>query len=177
MTPEEKMKVAELLASCNNAFSAKVIAEMYGLRVPKAHDNESIEKFLATTPKIVGRATSDVYQEYKSFCEVNSLRPRYIVQFVNHITTTNNVIAKLVSGKRTFVDGHPVVVDFLNDTPERLINGMVNFVVYDHYVKYCEEHNYHPISKIEFSKQICKFGGYQLIDKKIMGVKRRVFTK
>ena len=181
MTSEEKMKVAELIASCTNTFSAKLIAEMYGLRTPTIQHDQSIEQFITTTnPEITGRVTSDLYQDYTNFCKENSLAPRYITQFVNYITTTTGLVVRSVKGARTFVESVSKpsnIINFLTDTPERLINGHPNISVYNQYEYYCKEHDCQPISKIEFGRQLCRIGGYQLIDKKVAGIKRRVYIK
>lgn len=48
--------------------------------------------------------------------------------------------------------------------------------VYKRYTVYCSESNYHPISNIEFSKQVKKHFNLEIVNKKINGKKHRVFV-
>lgn len=49
--------------------------------------------------------------------------------------------------------------------------------VYQEYAEYCSEHGRAPISIIVFSKTVNRILGIKVIDKKVNGVKRRVFAR
>jgi putative DNA primase/helicase len=49
--------------------------------------------------------------------------------------------------------------------------------VYKKYLEYCVDCNLHPLSHIEFSRQINKRFDYKTLDKKVKGKKYRVFVK
>jgi len=49
--------------------------------------------------------------------------------------------------------------------------------VYKHYQEYCIRSNLQPLSNIEFSRQVNRYFGYSIVDKKIQGKKYRIFVK
>ena len=50
-------------------------------------------------------------------------------------------------------------------------------LVYDRYKEFCLSESLQCLSKIEFSRQMVKTFGYQIVDKKIKGKKYRLFQK
>ena len=49
--------------------------------------------------------------------------------------------------------------------------------VYKKYNEFCIANSFNPMSNIEFSKQVKKYLGYQIVDKTIKGKKYRIFVK
>lgn len=56
------------------------------------------------------------------------------------------------------------------------IVGVETSVVYEVYKNLCNEMNYEVISKVDFSRFICKYFGYAVVDKKVNGRKCRMFV-
>lgn len=54
--------------------------------------------------------------------------------------------------------------------------GKVTKDVYLQYCLYCTEGGFKPITQIEFSRQVCRHFGYQVVDKRIDGQRYRVFS-
>lgn len=49
--------------------------------------------------------------------------------------------------------------------------------VYEKYIKYCCDNNLQQVSKIEFSKQVKKRFDFTIVEKRVKGVKYRIFVK
>jgi hypothetical protein len=56
------------------------------------------------------------------------------------------------------------------------IVGAETSLVYDKYKQLCIEMNYEVISRIDFSRFVCKYFGYSVVDKKVNGNKSRIFV-
>lgn len=71
-------------------------------------------------------------------------------------------------------ENNPIIGFFKECELEEVENEPTNDV-YKRYSVYCSENNYHPVSKIAFSKEVKKFFNFEIIDKKVDGKKRRIF--
>jgi len=69
------------------------------------------------------------------------------------------------------------ILGWLNDTYETDIINQSTNEVYKKYNEYCLSNNFQPMSKIEFSKQIKRRFNFDIADKKIQGIKYRVFVR
>lgn len=72
-------------------------------------------------------------------------------------------------------ENNPIIGFFRETELDEIENEPTN-VVYKRYSVYCSENNYHPVSKIAFSKEVKKYFGFEIIDKKVDGKKRRIFV-
>lgn len=81
---------------------------------------------------------------------------------IREYETTNNPLLGFIENE----------VDALLD-----IENQPTSVVYRKYNEYCLINHFQPVSHIEFSKQIKKRMGLRIVDKRIDGVKYRVFVK
>lgn len=68
------------------------------------------------------------------------------------------------------------IIGFFKETDADEIENEPTNKVYKKYQIHCAESNYHPISKIEFSKQVKKFFDFDIVDKRVDGKKCRVFV-
>ena len=71
-------------------------------------------------------------------------------------------------------ENNPIIGFFRETDIDEIENEPTNYV-YKRYSVYCSENNYHPVSKIAFSKEVKKYFGFEIIDKKVDGKKRRIF--
>jgi putative DNA primase/helicase len=67
------------------------------------------------------------------------------------------------------------IIGFLREVDFDQVENEVTNDVYKRYSTYCAENNYHAVSNIAFSKEVKKFFGFEIVDKKIDGKKRRIF--
>lgn len=69
------------------------------------------------------------------------------------------------------------IIGFIKETDPAEINNEPTKDIYKRYSVYCSENNLQPLSNIEFSKQMKKKFGFEIVDKKIDGKKHRIFIK
>lgn len=69
------------------------------------------------------------------------------------------------------------VEQYLSLINEENIVNIPTFKVYEAYKRYCIKYKIDYISHGEFSKQVKKYYGFMIIDKKIDGKKYRIFVK
>lgn len=72
---------------------------------------------------------------------------------------------------------HSSVETYLSLINEEDVVNHPTFEIYEAYEKYCNEHKIEYISHGEFSKQVKKYYGFTIKDKKIQGKKYRIFVK
>lgn len=65
---------------------------------------------------------------------------------------------------------------FKNNLEEKILNRPT-YKVYQDYENYCDKYNMKSISHGEFSKQVKKYYGFTIKNKKIQGKKYRIFVK
>jgi putative DNA primase/helicase len=68
------------------------------------------------------------------------------------------------------------IVGFYEEHEDEVANEPTK-EVYKKYLEYCVDCNLHPLSHIEFSRQINRRFGYKTVDKKVKGKKYRMFVK
>lgn len=71
-------------------------------------------------------------------------------------------------------NNHPILL-FFEEEPK--IENESTSSVYRKYHEFCIANNFNPMSNIEFSKQVKRHYGYEIVDKKIAGKKYRIFVK
>lgn len=69
------------------------------------------------------------------------------------------------------------IVGFFKECGADEIENQPTKIVFEKYQSYCLINNLQAMSRIEFSRQITKHFDFEIINKKIMGVKQRVFMK
>ena len=78
---------------------------------------------------------------------------------------------------RDYEETNNPLIGFYNESGEESILNEPTKSVYSKYLEYCLECNLKPLSKIEFSRQMTKQFELIIKDKKIKGIKYRIFTK
>lgn len=73
-------------------------------------------------------------------------------------------------------NNNPILIFFKEIDREDIINKSTRDL-YSRYGLFCAENNFNPMSNIEFSKQIKRCFGVEIVDKKISGKKYRVFVE
>lgn len=71
-------------------------------------------------------------------------------------------------------NNHPILL-FFKEEPK--IENEPTSAVYMKYHEFCIANNFNPMSNIEFSKQVKRHYGYEIVDKKIKNKKYRIFVK
>lgn len=71
-------------------------------------------------------------------------------------------------------NNNPILLFFKEDVK---IENEPTRNVYKKYNEFCIANSFNPMSNIEFSKQVKKYLGYQIVDKTIKGKKYRIFVK
>ncbi len=51
-----------------------------------------------------------------------------------------------------------------------------NSVMYSAYLQYCIDCEYEPLNQIHFSRSLVKYFGLRVVDRKVRGVKHRIFV-
>lgn len=83
---------------------------------------------------------------------------------------------KVLKELKEYEEVNNPIIGFINDNESDIINQSTNDV-YKIYAEYCLSNGMNAMSKIEFSKQIKKRLDLEIVDKKILGKKCRVFIK
>ena len=96
----------------------------------------------------------------------------YVLQTVGMKYTPPDTNQNPVRWSKTFNSG---IVEFLNQYS--IVENKSTNEVYKAYCEYCKLHNIDSISNIEFSKQVKRILRVEIIDKKIQGIKYRMFVK
>ena len=73
-------------------------------------------------------------------------------------------------------DNNPVI-RFLDDLEDYEIDGKPTKDIYSKYLAFCVGENLQPLSNVEFSKQVKARRSFAIIERKIKGVKYRLFAK
>lgn len=68
------------------------------------------------------------------------------------------------------------VQSFLKEHGEDDLNDSITAQVYKAYKEYCAVNNFHSVSNIEFSRQICGITGMRTKDVRIAGIKMKMFV-
>lgn len=71
-------------------------------------------------------------------------------------------------------NNNPILL-FFEEEPK--IENEPTSTTYRKYHEFCSANNFNPMSNIEFSKQVKRHYGFEIVDKKIAGKKYRVFVK
>ena len=69
------------------------------------------------------------------------------------------------------------IVGFFKECGIDEIENQPTKIVFEKYQSYCLINNLQAMSRIEFSRQITKHFDFEIVNKKIMGEKQRVFAK
>lgn len=73
-------------------------------------------------------------------------------------------------------NNNPILTFFSESEGESFENQPTKFI-YQKYQEFCLSNSLQPLSNIEFSKQVKKFYGFEIVNKSIQGKKYRVFVK
>lgn len=73
-------------------------------------------------------------------------------------------------------NNNPVLL-FFNEIDESMVENESTRKVYMKYTEFCIANSFTPMSNIEFSKQVRKHMGFNIVDKTIKGKKHRIFLK
>jgi len=94
------------------------------------------------------------------------------------LETRNFTVSKDIQRElEEYEEANNPILAFFKDTDIDEIENEPTNQVYKKYQVYCAENNYHPISNIEFSKQVKKFFNFEIMDRKVNGKKCRVFVE
>lgn len=74
------------------------------------------------------------------------------------------------------IENNPILL-FFNDVEKNEIENQSTNEVFKKYYGFCMANNFTPMGNIEFSKQVKKYYGFDIIRKSINGVKYRIFAK
>lgn len=84
---------------------------------------------------------------------------------------------KVEQSLKEYEESNNPILLFFNEINESEIENEPTKNVYSQYNEFCLANNFTPISNIEFSKQIKKRYGFEIINKTIKGKKYRIFVK
>ncbi len=140
---------------------------------------------------IHGHITREVYNQYVDFCKVENARiTRGIIDFSRQIVKRFNykVIDRKITGKKRRIFKHQLKKlspykqvlfndSFLDEISIDEIENQPTNKVYKRYQEHCEGKGIKPISNIAFSKMVKRKFGVRIVDRKIKGVKYRIFVK
>lgn len=94
----------------------------------------------------------------------------------NRAFTTNDRIIREI--KEYEESNNPILLFFIDiEENESSIENEATKDVYTRYSEFCLANNFTPMSNIEFSKQVKKHYGFEIVNKTISGKKYRVFVK
>ena len=82
---------------------------------------------------------------------------------------------KVVDALEEYEENNNPILLFFKDDPKILHEP--TSIVYRHYSEFCSSNNFTPMSNIEFSKQVRKYFGYDIVNKTIKGKKYRIFVE
>lgn len=92
----------------------------------------------------------------------------------NYSFTTSERVQKELE---EYEENNNPILMFFKEIGEIGIENEVTADVYRKYQEFCITNSFQPMSNIEFSKQVKKHFGFEIIDKKINGKKCRIFIK
>lgn len=92
----------------------------------------------------------------------------------NHEFTASDKVQKELD---TYEETNNPIVGFFKECGSDEIENQPTKIVFEKYQSYCLINNLQAMSRIEFSRQITKHFDLEIINKKIMGEKQRVFAK
>lgn len=121
-------------------------------------------------PYIKYKLRTDEAMEYLILVAIEGLKR---VLKNRKFTTSDKVEKKL---KEYEESNNPILI-FFNETNANEIENQSTSEIYLRYSTFCSENGFQPMSNIEFSKQIKKRYGFSIINKKIKGVKYRIFVR
>lgn len=84
---------------------------------------------------------------------------------------------KVEQSLKEYEESNNPILLFFNEISESEIENEPTKNVYSQYNEFCLANNFTPISNIEFSKQIKKRYGFEIVNKTIKGKKYRIFVK
>ena len=84
---------------------------------------------------------------------------------------------KVEQSLKEYEESNNPILLFFNEINESEIENEPTKNVYSQYNEFCLANNFTPISNIEFSKQIKKRYGFEIVNKTIKGKKYRIFVK
>lgn len=82
---------------------------------------------------------------------------------------------KVIDALEEYEENNNPILLFFKDDPKILHEP--TSIVYRHYSEFCSSNNFTPMSNIEFSKQVRKYFGYDIVNKTIKGKKYRIFVE
>ena len=153
-------------------------------RIGKGRDSSAILRRLIIVPFNATFSSND--PDYVPFIGdklKNSEAMEYLISLgikgLKRVLETRNftVSQDMQKELEDYEEANNPVIGFLKEVEVDEIENEPTKDVYKRYQVHCSENNYHPISNIEFSKQIKKQFGFDIVDKRINGKKCRVFMK
>lgn len=153
-------------------------------RIGKGRDSSAILRRLIIVPFNATFSSND--PDYVPFIGdklKNSEAMEYLISLgikgLKRVLETRNftVSQDMQKELEDYEEANNPVIGFLKEVEVDEIENEPTKNVYKRYQVHCSENNYHPISNIEFSKQIKKQFGFDIVDKRINGKKCRVFMK
>ena len=73
-------------------------------------------------------------------------------------------------------ENNPILA-FLNDCELEDIENEPTNDVYKRYTVFCAENSMNPMGNVIFTKQVCKRLGLKILQKRIDGIKKRIYVK
>jgi len=91
----------------------------------------------------------------------------------NKFTINEKIKRELENYEQT---NNPILL-FFKDTPEEEVENEPTKDVFRKYAEFCIVNNFTPMSNIEFSKQVNKYYGFEVVVKSVKGKSHRVFIR
>lgn len=84
---------------------------------------------------------------------------------------------KVMKEIKEYTEVNNPILMFFNDNESEDVENQSTKMVYQKYSEFCIANSFQPMSNIEFSKQVKKYYGFDIVNKTINGKKHRVFVK
>lgn len=153
--------------------------------IPKIKDRGgAIQRRLVIIPFLAHFSKSDPdYQPYIKYDLRQPERIEYLIQLGikglkrilenQAFTESEKVKVEL----EEFEEANNPVIGFFNENVELDVENQTTTAIYNQYAEYCLANNHHPMSKIEFSKQVRKQFDVDVKPRRIDGKVQRFFVK
>ena len=169
--PFEFSNYSKLLFSANNiprikdksgAVQSRLIIIPFDARF--SPDDEDYD------PYIKDKLTSDEAMEYIIQIAIVGLK-----RILRNRTFTKS--EKVEKSLEEYEQNNNPILLFFTEIDETDVQNEPTRKVYMKYTEFCVENSFTPMSNIEFSKQVKKHFGYEIVNKTIKGKKNRIFVK
>lgn len=107
--------------------------------------------------------------------EFSMIDEKIAIDFFKSLTKDQRHILRKLIREETGIP-YRSVKEYVQTIDKHFLHGQATCDVYDHYINFCLQHEFYPISKITFSKCITKSFPVYIQDKKIKGKKYRLFV-